>query len=126
MKVTEQIDAMEASAVDPHKFLAATRILACTLALPLLTLAADFFGIMMGWVATTLAEPVSLKFFLRRGLAGASFNDLFPPTLKTMVFVFIIGAVKESGGRPRARFFSSLFIILADILLVRLIVVFFS
>lgn len=139
MKVTEQIDAMEASAVDPHKFLVATRILACMLALPLLTLAADFFGIMMGWVATTLAEPVSLKFFLRRGLAGASFNDLFPPTLKTIVFGFIIGAVgcfqgmrtrggTEGVGRSAtsAVFLSSLFIILADILLVRLIVVFFS
>jgi len=40
MKVTEQIDAMEASAVDPYKFLAVTRVLACVAALPLLTLAA--------------------------------------------------------------------------------------
>src|SRR5437763_13465886 len=31
MKVTEQIDAMEASAVDSRKFLAATRVLACIL-----------------------------------------------------------------------------------------------
>ena len=29
MRVTEQIDAMEASAVDPHKYLVATRVLAC-------------------------------------------------------------------------------------------------
>jgi len=48
MKVTEQIDAMEASAVNPYKFLAAKRVLACILMLPLLTLAADFFGIAMG------------------------------------------------------------------------------
>ena len=34
MRVTEQIDAMEASAVDPYKYLAATRILACVLMLP--------------------------------------------------------------------------------------------
>jgi len=44
MKVTEQIDAMEASAVDPYNFLASTRVLACVLMLPLLTLAADFSG----------------------------------------------------------------------------------
>src|SRR5882672_8360828 len=67
MKVTEQIDAMEASAVNPYKFLAATRILACILMLPLLTLAADFSGIMMGWIASTLAEPISLRLFLDRG-----------------------------------------------------------
>jgi phospholipid/cholesterol/gamma-HCH transport system permease protein len=41
MKVTEQIDAIEASAVNPYRLLAATRILACILMLPLLTLAGD-------------------------------------------------------------------------------------
>src|ERR1019366_9188529 len=47
MKVTEQIDAIEASAVNPYKLLAAPRILACILVLPLLTLAADFCGLIM-------------------------------------------------------------------------------
>ena len=51
MKVTEQIDAIEASAVNPYKLLAVTRILACILVLPLLTLAADFCGVIMAWVA---------------------------------------------------------------------------
>src|SRR5665213_1594292 len=60
MKVTEQIDAMTASAVNPYKYLAATRILACIVALPLLTVTADFFGIISGWVASTLSEPISL------------------------------------------------------------------
>lgn len=64
MRVTEQIDAMEVSAVDPYKFLAATRVLACIAMLPLLTLAADFCGILMGWIANTLAEPISLQLFL--------------------------------------------------------------
>jgi phospholipid/cholesterol/gamma-HCH transport system permease protein len=139
MKVTEQIDAMEASAVDPYQFLAGTRILACILALPLLTLAADFCGILMGWIATTIAEPVSLRFFLNRGMNGATFSDLLPPTLKTAVFGFIIGTVASfQGMRTRggtegvgraatsAVLLSSLFIILADVLLVRLIIVFFS
>src|SRR3954464_14726163 len=67
MKVTEQIDAMEASAVDPFQYLAVTRILACALMLPLLTLAASFCGIFMGWVASTLAEPISLRLFLENG-----------------------------------------------------------
>src|SRR5438132_696343 len=42
MKVTEQIDAIEASAVNPYKFLAATRIIACMLMLPLLTIGCAF------------------------------------------------------------------------------------
>ena len=46
MQVTEQIDALEASAVDSFKFLAVTRILACVLSLPLLTVVMDFAGML--------------------------------------------------------------------------------
>ena len=138
MKVTEQIDAMEVSAVDPYKYLAATRILACVLMLPLLTLAADFCGIFFGWVTQSLTRPISLQLFIETGFKGATFNDFLPPTFKTAVFGLIIGVVACFQGM-RARdgtegveraatssvVLSSLFIILADVLLVRLIQVFF-
>jgi ABC-type multidrug transport system fused ATPase/permease subunit len=88
-----QIDAIEASAVDPHKYLVATRVLACIAMLPLLTLVADCCGILMGWVADTLAEPISLRLFLNTGSNGVTFNDFLPPTLKTAVFGLIIGLV---------------------------------
>jgi len=139
MKVTEQIDAMEVSAVDPHKFLAGTRILACILVMPLLTLVADASGILMGWISSYLAEPISLQLFLNRGTNGITFNDVLPPTLKTMVFGLIIGLVScfqgmrtkggtEGVGRSATSsvVLSSLFIILADVVLVRIIVMFFS
>jgi phospholipid/cholesterol/gamma-HCH transport system permease protein len=93
MKVTEQIDAMEVSAVDPFKYLAATRIVACILMLPLLTVASDFCGILMGWVSDALAEPISARLFLNSGLNGVAFNDFLPPTLKTAVFGAIMGVV---------------------------------
>ena len=138
MKVTEQIDAMEVSAVNPYKFLAATRVVACITMLPLLTLAADFCGIFMGWVATTLADPVSLRLFIDRGLKAVAFSDFLPPTSKTAVFGLIIGVVAcfqgmrtrggtEGVGRAATSsvVISSLFVILADVLLVRLIQVFF-
>jgi phospholipid/cholesterol/gamma-HCH transport system permease protein len=138
MKVTEQIDAMEVSAVDSYKYLAGTRVLACMLMLPLLTVAADCCGILAGWLAETLAEPISLRLFFETGLRHATFNDMLPPTLKTAVFGLIIGLVASfqgmctSGGTEgvgRAATSSvvlgSLFVILADVLLVRLILVFF-
>src|SRR5215467_5060762 len=90
MRVTEQIDAMEASAVNPYKFLVATRVLACMLILPLLTLVADFFGILMGWAANTVAEPISLQLFIHAGFKNVTFNDFLPPTLKTIVFGLLI------------------------------------
>lgn len=138
MKVTEQIDAMEASAVNPYKLLAATRVLACILVLPLLTLAADFCGVLMGWVADTLAEPVTFQQFIHNGFSSFGFNDLLPPTFKTAVFGLIIGMVAcfqgmrteggtEGVGRSATSsvVLSSLFVILADVILVKLIVVFF-
>ncbi len=91
MKVTEQIDAMEASAIDPYKVLVAPRIVACILMMPLLTIIADFCGIIMGWVANEVVETISLRFYLVRGLQHVSFSDLLPGTLKTTVFGLIIG-----------------------------------
>lgn len=138
MKVTEQIDAMEASAVNPYRLLAATRILACFLVLPLLTLAADSCGVITGWVADTLAQPITFQQFIQNGFSSFGFNDLLPPTFKTAVFGLIIGVVAclqgmrteggtEGVGRSAtsAVVLSSLFVILADVILVKLIVVFF-
>jgi phospholipid/cholesterol/gamma-HCH transport system permease protein len=138
MKVTEQIDAIEASAVNPYRLLAATRILACIAMLPLLTLAGDASGLIMGWIAQALAEPISLHQFISSGFNGASFNDLLPPTLKTAVFGLIIGLIacfqgmRTQGGAAgvgRAAtssvVLSSLFVILADVVLVKLILIFF-
>jgi phospholipid/cholesterol/gamma-HCH transport system permease protein len=135
MSVTEQIDAMAVSGVDPHKYLAATRILACIVALPLLTLAGDAAGIFMGWIGTTLAEPTSLRLFISNGLNGILFSDFLPPTLKTALFGLIIGTVSsyqgmstrggtEGVGRSATSsvVLSSLLIILADVLLVKLII----
>ncbi len=139
MKVTEQIDAMEASAVDTYRYLAATRVLACVLMLPLLTIVADSCGILMGWVANTLTEPVSLSLFLNRGFSSLDFGDLMPATFRTAVFGLIIGMVSsyqgmntqggtEGVGRSATSsvVLSSLFVILADVLLVRVTVTLFG
>jgi len=138
MKVTDQLDAMEVSGVSPYRYLVAPRILACVLMLPLLTLACDFSGIVMGWVVNTLGDPISFRLFLDTGFKHMRFNDFLPPTFKTMAFGFIIGAVScflgmtvqrgtEGVGRAatNAVVLSSLLIILADVVLVRLILVFF-
>jgi phospholipid/cholesterol/gamma-HCH transport system permease protein len=139
MKVTEQIDAMEVSGVDPYKFLVATRVAACVLMLPLLTLVTDFFGIVMGRVANAAAEPMSFHLFIRSGFQSVTFSDFLAPTLKTVVFGWIIGIVACFQGMNAAHgtegveraatssvVLASLFIILSDVLLVRLILVFFT
>ena len=138
MKVSEQIDAIEASAVNPYRLLAATRILACILMLPLLTVAADASGLLAGWFAQALVEPLSFHQFISSGFSGATFNAFLPPTFKTMVYGLIIGLVAcftgmntrggaEGVGRAATNsvVLGSLFLILADVVLVKFILVVF-
>jgi phospholipid/cholesterol/gamma-HCH transport system permease protein len=106
--------------------------------LPLLTLAADASGIFLGWISTTLSQPITFRLFLHSGLKNAMLSDFLPPTCKTAVFGLIIGFVAcfqgmrtrggtEGVGRSATSsvVLSSLFIILADVILVRFIQVFF-
>lgn len=138
MRVTEQIDAIEASAVNPYRLLAATRILACMVAMPLLTLLASACGVLMGWVTATLIEPISLVHFIDVGFKGAGFKDFLPPTFKTSVYGLIIGSVacftgmRAKGGAAgvgsaatTSVVLSSLFVILSDVILVKLILILF-
>jgi phospholipid/cholesterol/gamma-HCH transport system permease protein len=108
------------------------------LMLPLLTLAANFCGILSGWIATTLAEPISLRLFIERGFKMLSFNDFLPSIAMTAFFGLIIGLVAsfqgmrttggtEGVGRSATSsvVLCSLFVILADVFLVRVSLVLF-
>ena len=53
MRVTEQIDALEASAVDSFRYLVVTRVAACIIALPILTTIMNFAGMLGGFLAET-------------------------------------------------------------------------
>jgi phospholipid/cholesterol/gamma-HCH transport system permease protein len=134
MKVTEQIDALEAVAVDSFKFLAVTRIVACILAMPLLTTITDFCGILGGFLAETTVSGMSWTLYFQRAFSLIEFQDFVPATLKTAVFGLIIGTIAcylgftttqgtEGVGRAstRAVVLSSIAIILTNVVLVRLI-----
>jgi phospholipid/cholesterol/gamma-HCH transport system permease protein len=134
MRVTEQIDALEASAVDAFHYLVVTRVIACVIALPILTTLMNFAGILGGFIAETSATGMSLDLYFNRAFSLIDISDYVPATLKTMVFGFIIattssylGFTTDSGtegvGRASttAVVLSSILIILSNVLLVRLI-----
>jgi phospholipid/cholesterol/gamma-HCH transport system permease protein len=134
MKVTEQIDALEAVAVDSFKFLAVTRILACIIAMPLLTSVADFCGIIGGFIAETAISGMSWQLYFQRAFSLIDFTDFVPATLKTTVFGLIIGTIgcylgfttsqgTEGVGRASTRsvVISSILIIMTNVVLVKLI-----
>ena len=134
MKVTEQIDALEATAIDSFRYLVVTRVVACVVALPLLTTLMNFAGMLGGFVAEAAATGMSLTLYFSRAFSLIDLIDYVPATVKTMAFGFIIATVSaylgfttESGtegvGRAstRAVVLSSVGIIVANVLLVRLI-----
>jgi phospholipid/cholesterol/gamma-HCH transport system permease protein len=134
MKVTEQIDALEATAVDSFKFLVVTRVVACVIALPILTTVMNFTGMLGGYAAETAITGVPLQTYFRQAFSAIEFSDLVPATLKTMVFGFIIAAVAsylginttkgtEGVGQASTRsvVMASILLIAANVVLVRLI-----
>src|SRR5213596_1924753 len=66
MRVTEQIDALEANAVDAFKYLAVTRVIACVIAMPLLTAMMDFGGILGGYVAEAAVSGMPWQLYFER------------------------------------------------------------
>lgn len=138
MRATEQIDAIETLSVNSFKLLVVTRIAACTLALPLLTLFMDAAGMVGGFVSEHFVSHLSWQLYLNRAFEGVALANFIPPTLKTAVFGFLIGTIscffgyttnEGSDGVRRAStnsvVVSSLLIILADVILVKCIFFFF-
>src|SRR5207248_2189187 len=93
MNATEQIDALEATAIDSFKYLAVTRIVACMIALPLLTTIVDFAGMFGGFLAEHAVSGIDFRLYFHRSFELMGFDDLVPATLKTGVFGLIIGTV---------------------------------
>ena len=134
MRATEQIDAIETLSIDSFKFLVVTRILACTVMLPLLTLFMDAAGILGGFASEHVTSHISWQLYLTRAFSNIAIANFIPPTLKTAVFGYLIGTIscffgyttnQGSDGVRRAStnsvVVSSLVVILADVLLVKLI-----
>ena len=138
MRANEQIDAIEAMSIDSAKILVSTRIVACIVALPLLTLFMDFASLLGGYISEYFASHISVQLYTNRALSNLSWASFLAPTFKTCVFGFIIGTVscfygyttnEGSVGVRRAAtnsvVVSSLLVILSDVSLVKIIYFFF-
>lgn len=138
MRVTEQIDALEANAVDAFKFLAVTRVIACMIAMPLLTTMMNFAGIFGGYVAEAAVSGMSWQLYFERSFLYLAFSDLIPATLKTIVFGYLIAVVASYLGFTTSRgtegvgeastrsvVMASILIILSDVILVKIIFFFY-
>lgn len=93
MKVTEQIDAMEVSAINPYKYLVVTRVLATTITIPVLALYCSFVSLYGSYLNVHSSETISLISFYQNAFKPISFLDIFTSVAKSVVFGFTIGIV---------------------------------
>lgn len=93
MRVTEQIDAMEVSAINPFKYLVVTRVIATTLILPILTIYVIMIAIFGGYIAVIITENMNFAYYQSSVVNAVQFGDLIPGVAKTFIFGFIVGIV---------------------------------
>ncbi|PRZ23326.1 phospholipid/cholesterol/gamma-HCH transport system permease protein [Flavobacterium granuli] len=93
MKVTEQIEAMEVSAINPFKYLVVSRVLATTISVPILALYCSFIGLLGSYYNVYSEEATSLAIFYKNAFSNISFLDIFSSSVKSIVYGFTIGII---------------------------------
>ena len=93
MKVSEQIDAIDALGADPLKVLVVPRVWGCVLLIPMLTLMADAVGMLSGYLFSTQALGIDAHHYWGRSVAYVTFYDCFTGTSKSVAFGAAIAVV---------------------------------
>jgi phospholipid/cholesterol/gamma-HCH transport system permease protein len=91
MKVTQQIDAIRALGTDPLKRIVIPRILALLIMTPLLTVLADFVGILAGMCISIVELNIHPSFYFHEALIALKLSDFLVGIQKTVFFGLIIG-----------------------------------
>ena len=103
MRVTEQIDALSALGTNPIHYLVVPRFLACFLLIPLLTLMADFMGVIGGAVVSTQLLMVDSYAYWQHSREYVGSADLFAGVFKSFFFGAAIALIScQRGFNSRA------------------------
>jgi phospholipid/cholesterol/gamma-HCH transport system permease protein len=133
MRVSEQIDAMEVSSVNPLRFLVVPQGFGSNSDDPLLAIYADGLGILGSWAGANIKGDVTFVLFISQAFRVIDFMDFLPAVIKTFFFGAAIGFVgcykgytagrgTESVGKAAnsAVVLSSLLVILIDLIAVQI------
>lgn len=134
MRVTQQIDALQVMGINPANYLILPKIIACLLFIPVLIIFSIVIGIFGGWLACIVADvisPANYVFGLRAWFDPFSITFAM---IKTLVFAFLIssissyigynvqgGSVEVGKASTRGVVYSSIFIIVFDLILTQML-----
>ncbi|MDH3998008.1 MAG: ABC transporter permease [Desulfuromonadales bacterium] len=137
MQVYEEIDALKTLEIDPVRYLAMPRLIACTFVMPALVVFAIVVGVVGGGVVAEVNPIIDLPFtvYYENMVQSLSYLDIFKGLFKAMVFGGIIAHVgcyvgfKTKGGArgigestTRSVVLSFLLIMVANYLLTRFMI----
>jgi phospholipid/cholesterol/gamma-HCH transport system permease protein len=135
MKVTEQIDAMRALGTDPIRKLVTPRLVATVFMLFFLTIIADFSGIVGGTLVAVNMLGLNASSYLHSSYSSLVHGDVVQGLTKPIFSGFIIATVgcffgmRTTGGTQgvgrattQAVVVSSVFIIIVDFIVTRLMI----
>ncbi len=127
MKINEEVDAMRAIGLDPFAVLVVPRILGLVIALPLLTVLANFFGLGGAALLSYTLLDIPLEQFLNRieqsislwswwvGIIKAPFFALLIATVGTLRGMQVSGSAEDLGRQTTVAVVQSIFlVIMAD------------
>jgi phospholipid/cholesterol/gamma-HCH transport system permease protein len=130
MQVTEQIDAMRALGTDPIQKLVTPRLIAMSVVLPLLTIIADFIGLLGGYFIAYSLLNISTSQYWSTVWRALQYNDIAQGLSKPLIFAVIISLVgcyygiRTTGGTQgvgrattKAVVFASIWIFVVTVLL---------
>ena len=134
MRVTEQIDALEIMGVNSANYLIFPKITALILINPVLIVFSMWMGILGGWVAMVASQLVSTNDFVQGIRIDFQGYTIFYAITKTVFFAYIIssvsgfygyitngGALEVGQASTKAVVFSSVIIILFNLVLTQLL-----
>ena len=93
MKVNEEVDALVTMGFDPAHFLAVPKVLAAMVAVPILTLYSDFFGIGGGLVVGVLGLDLTVYTYIQETMKVISVISIFKSLVKSVVFAVLIAGI---------------------------------
>ncbi len=98
MKVTEEIDALQAMGFHPVRFLVTPKLLALGITVPCLTLFSDVVGIFGGLVFAIFGLQISYGAYIEETINALFLSDVISGIVKSFVFAMIIGQVGSHMG----------------------------
>jgi phospholipid/cholesterol/gamma-HCH transport system permease protein len=93
MQVTEEVDALRVTGLDPMEVLVVPRVLALVIALPLLAFFADIMGLLGGGIMCVVKIDISFGQYWRQLNTVVSLNTFLVGMVKAPVFALLISLV---------------------------------